>query len=113
MQQKRNKKNHKIIQGHTNKNSVQKAIQNIMKQHPQTDKHNKSGIYQMKCLECSVKYIGQTGRAFHTRFKEHIQAIRNNNSNSGYSNHILNTRYKYGTTTDTMDIIRTHSKGKH
>jgi hypothetical protein len=26
---------------------------------------------------------------------EHIQVIRNNNSNSGYSNHILNTGYAY------------------
>jgi hypothetical protein len=67
----------------------------------------------MKCLDCPLKYIGQTGRIFHTRYKEHIHAIRNNNSNSGYSNHILNTGHKYGTITDTMDIIRTHRKGKH
>jgi hypothetical protein len=26
---------------------------------------------------------------------------------------ILNTGHKYGTITDTMDIIRTHRKGKH
>jgi hypothetical protein len=67
----------------------------------------------MKCLDCPLKYIGQTGRTFHTRYKEHIHAVRNNNSNSGYSNHILNTGHKYGKTTDTMDIIRTHRKGKH
>jgi hypothetical protein len=45
----------------------------------------------MKCQDCPLKYIGQSGRTFHTRYKEHIQAIKNNNSNSGYSNHILNT----------------------
>jgi hypothetical protein len=44
--------------------------------------------------------------------KDHLQAIRNNNSNSGYSNHILNTGHKYGTMADTMNIIRTHRKGK-
>jgi hypothetical protein len=53
------------------------------------------------------------GQNFPHRYKEHIQAIRNNNSNSGYSNVILNTGHKYGTITDTMDIIRTHRKGKH
>jgi hypothetical protein len=39
--------------------------------------------------------------------------MRNSNSNAGYSNHILNTGHKYGTITDTMDIVRTHRKGKH
>jgi hypothetical protein len=37
----------------------------------------------MKSIDCPLKYIGQTGRAFHTRYKDHIEAIRNNNSNSG------------------------------
>jgi hypothetical protein len=50
--------------------------------------------------------IGQTGRAFHTRYKEHIQAIRSNNGNSGYSN-ILNMGHTYGNITDTMDVIKT------
>jgi hypothetical protein len=59
-------------------------------------------------LDCPLKYIGQTGR-----YKEHMQAIRNNNSNSGYSNHILNAGHNYGTITNTTDIIRTHRKGKH
>jgi glycerol-3-phosphate acyltransferase PlsY len=67
----------------------------------------------MKCLDCPLEYIGQTSRAFHTRYKEHIQAIRNSNSNSGYSNHILNTGHKYGATTDIMDIVKTHRKGKN
>jgi hypothetical protein len=74
------------------------------KQHTQSEKYN-SGIYQLKCLDCQLKYIGQTGRAFHTRCKEHILAIKNNDGNSGYSNHILNTGHKYGPITDTMDIV--------
>jgi hypothetical protein len=60
----------------------------------------------MKCLECPLKYIGQTDRTFHTRYKERVKAIRNNNSNSEYSNHILNTGHKYGSITDAVDIIR-------
>jgi hypothetical protein len=47
---------------------------------------------------------------FNTRYKE---AIRNNHSNTGYSNHILNTGHKYGTIVDTVDVIRTGKKGKH
>jgi hypothetical protein len=64
-----------------------------------------SGIYQTKCLDSPLKYIDQSGRTFSIRFKEHIYTIRNN-SNSGYSNHILNTGHAYGTITDTMDIVK-------
>jgi hypothetical protein len=46
--------------------------------------YSKSGIYQITCLDCPLKYIGQTGRIFHTSYKEYIQEIRNNNSVSGY-----------------------------
>jgi hypothetical protein len=66
-----------------------------------------------KCLYCPLKYSGQTGRTFNIRYKEHIQAIRNNNSNSVYSNHILNTGHTYGTIADTMDILRMGRKGRH
>jgi hypothetical protein len=67
----------------------------------------------MKCLDCPQKYIRQTSRTFHTRYQEHIQAVRNNNSNSGYPSHISNTGHTYGTITDTVDIIRKHKRGKH
>jgi hypothetical protein len=51
-------------------------------------------------MDCPIKYVGQTGRTFNTRYKEHIHDIRSNNSHSGYSNHILNTGHAYGTITD-------------
>jgi hypothetical protein len=67
----------------------------------------------MKCLDCPLKYIGQTGRIFNTKYKEHMHDIRSNISNSGYSNHILNTGHTYGTITDTMVIITTGRNGKY
>jgi hypothetical protein len=39
-------------------------INNILKHHLQADKYNSSSIYQMKCLGCPLKYVGQTGRMF-------------------------------------------------
>jgi hypothetical protein len=92
---------------------TQNTIQNIPKPNTQVDKCRKGGIYQMKCLDCPLKYIGQTGRTFDIRYKEHIHAIRKNNGNSGYSNHILDTGHTYGTMTDTMDIIKTGRQGRH
>jgi hypothetical protein len=82
--------------------------ENTMQNHLQprkheTDKHNKSGIYQMKCKGCQQRYIGQTGINFKTRYKEHIQAMRSNKPNSRYSQHILDTQHTYGTMEDTMN----------
>jgi hypothetical protein len=57
-----------------------------------------------------IKIYGQTGRTFNARYIEQIHAIRINNSNSGYSNHVLITEHTYGTITDTMDAIRTGRK---
>jgi hypothetical protein len=82
-------------------------IQNLIKLYLQTDKYEKSGIYQMP-----TKYIGQMGQTFQTRYREHTQAIRNNYGNSGYSSHILNTGHTYGSITDTMKVVKVE-KGKH
>jgi hypothetical protein len=67
----------------------------------------------MKCMDCPLKYVGQTGRTFNTRYKEHKHDIRTNNSNTLYANHILNTGHSYGTITDTMEIMKTESKGRY
>jgi hypothetical protein len=67
----------------------------------------------MKFLDCPLKYVGQMGRTFNTKYKEHIHTIRSNNANSGYSDHILSTGHTYGTITDTMDVIRRRRKGRH
>jgi hypothetical protein len=45
----------------------------------------------MNCKDCPMKYTGQTGRTFSTRYKKHIHDIRSNNSRSRHLNHILNT----------------------
>lgn len=62
-------------------------------------------------MERPLKYTGQTGQTFYTRYEEHIQVIRNSNSNSGYSNHILSTGDIYGCITDTMKIAKTEKNG--
>jgi hypothetical protein len=58
----------------------------------------------MECMDCPLKYIGQTGRTFNSKYKEHIHDIRTNNSNTGYT---------YGTITDTMEIMKTERKGRY
>jgi hypothetical protein len=88
------------------------TAQNIVKPHPQIDKYGRNGVYRMKCMDCPQKCVQQTGRTFYTRYKEHIQVIRNN-INSGYWNHILSTGHTYGNITDTVEIGEVERKGKH
>jgi hypothetical protein len=55
---------------------TQNTIQNILRPQPQIDKYNRSEIYQMKCLDFPMEYVGQTGRTFNIRYKEHIYDIK-------------------------------------
>jgi hypothetical protein len=74
-----NQTDHQTIKKHTHQNSLQNTEQDtkLTKQHTKTEKYANSDIYQLKCLNCPLTYIGQTGRAFHTRYKEHKLAIKN------------------------------------
>jgi hypothetical protein len=61
-------------------------------------------------LGLPTRILRTTGSAFRTRYKEHIQTIRNNNSSSGYSTDILNTGYRYRTITGNIVIIRNRKR---
>jgi hypothetical protein len=52
------------------------TIQNVLSSQPQINQYNKCGIYQLRCKDYSMKYVGQTGRTFNTRYKEHIYNIK-------------------------------------
>jgi hypothetical protein len=84
-----------------------------LKPQPQIDKYSRSGICQLKFIDCPQQYVGQTVRIFNTRYKEHIHDIKGNNSNTGYSNHVLNNGHTYGIITDTMEIITTGRKVRY
>lgn len=57
---------------------------------PITDPLQNSGVYKLSCATCRAYYIGQTGRAFSVRCKEHF--LRKNGScppNSSFADHLL------------------------
>jgi hypothetical protein len=60
----------------------------------------------MKCLDCSLKYIGQTGRAFNNRYKEHIKKL----GKIIVIQDTQTTGHKYGIITNAKAIMRTHRK---
>jgi hypothetical protein len=107
IQQKRNKENNKTLHRCKHKNCIPNKIHNTKYiKAPYTDKYEKSGVYQMQCTSCPLKYIGQMGRSFNIRYREHLQDIKNINGNSVYSNHILNTDHSKGSITDIMKAIK-------
>jgi len=67
---------------------------------------NPCGIYEIKCNTCGMNYVGRSGRTVTTRHKEHIRYIKNNNPASAYAVHILNNRHEYGTTENTLQLIK-------
>jgi hypothetical protein len=75
-----------------------------MKEKP-TDVYNLSGVYQMLCKECPLKYVGQTGRTFRIRYNEHIREIKTNGKSSKFAQYILYTTHNYDTIDKTMKIL--------
>jgi len=96
---------------HYNLNIAFRATNTIQQQLSEkpTNK-NSSGIYKLKCNICNNVYVGQSGRSINVRHKEHIRYIRTNNPLSAYALHILQNRYEYGTTADTLQLLKTCQK---
>ena len=44
-------------------------------------------VYKIPCTNCSWSYIGETGRAFNTRKKEHLRNTKTKAKGSRITNH--------------------------
>ena len=44
-------------------------------------------VYKIDCADCSWSYIGETGRTFNTRRKEHKRNVQHNKIGSNIANH--------------------------
>jgi uncharacterized protein (DUF1499 family) len=74
--------------------------------------HSDVGVYQLQCTECPHRYIGQTGQAFKTRYKEHIKDIKNNGQCSKFVQHIMETGHECNTIEKTTKILHIEKKSK-
>jgi hypothetical protein len=101
----------------TNIKTAFKTINNLKKHlfpnQVTTDKYEKPGVYKLKCMDCTRQYIGQTGRSFKTKYKEHIRHIHNKRETSGYVQHILEAEHAFGKMSDIMEVIKIERKGSH
>ena len=53
------------------------------------NKFDKNEVYQLTCPTCLKKYIGQTDRPFHVRFREHYRDYKYANNKSKFAQHVL------------------------
>jgi hypothetical protein len=51
--------------------------------------------------------MGQTSRDLHTRYKEHIMYVKNNDTKSAYAQHILDNQHEFGQVQNAMKLIHT------
>ena len=86
-------------------NSLGKYIKNAKSK---SEKTNKSGIYKLTCKDCPKIYIGQTGRSFGKRIKEHYSNFVNNKNSSNYANHLLESNHTFN---PNFDILHIADKG--
>lgn len=63
----------------------------------------------MICGSCGKIYIGQTGRAFWKRIKEHLDKFRLKSVGSNYASHLIDEGHSLN---DKFEILHVCTKGK-
>jgi len=71
-----------------------------------------SGVYQLTCPECKMKYTGQTGRPFRVRIQEHVRDFKCNNNRSKFAQHLIDNKHAIGNMEDIMEVVHMTKKGK-
>jgi len=70
-------------------------------------------MYKLTCPDCNRAYIGQTGRKFATRFKEHEKAFKSHSHTSSFAKHLDEEAHSFGHMHDIMQILHYRRKGAH
>jgi hypothetical protein len=95
-------KNTRLKVAYTTNNNLGKLL-NTQKA-GKLNKFEKNGVYQLECPTCQKKYIGQTGRLFHTRFREHYRDYKYANNKSKFAQHVTEEGHAFGPMENIMNI---------
>lgn len=87
-------------------NSLGKYIKNNK---DTTKLESKSGVYKLSCGNCEKAYIGQTGRSFKDRIKEHKKCFDNNSTTSSYAEHLILNNHNFD---ENYKVLHIENKGK-
>jgi hypothetical protein len=93
-------------------NTIEKRLTpKLCNSYPQ-QQFEKSGVYSLTCLDCQKKYVGQTARSFHTRYKEHSQEFKFNIRKSSFAAHVLDNNHSMGPIYEIMEVLYTTKIGR-
>jgi hypothetical protein len=68
-----------------------------------------SGVYQLSCPDCHMKYVGQTGSI---RFAEHFRDYKYNTNKSKFAQHLSDNKHSIGPIEAIMKVLYRTNKGK-
>jgi predicted GIY-YIG superfamily endonuclease len=72
----------------------------------------KSGVYMLSCGDCDKVYLGETGRQFFQRFREHKRGEGEVTTNSLYARHFLEEGHKFIDPFESYKIIKIVNKDR-
>ena len=75
-------------------------------------KYENSGIYELTCPTCSMKYTSQTGRPFRVQFQEHFRDFKYSKGKSRFAAHFLENKHSIGPMDNIMETLHTTGKGR-
>ena len=84
----------------------------ITERKKEDDPYRGSGVYRLRCDDCDSLYIGQTGREFKTRYKEHMRALTHPDRESKFADHLIEFDHSYTGMEENMTILKSCKKGK-
>lgn len=74
------------------------------------DKFKKTGVYKLSCPDCNAFYVGQTGRSFEIRYKDHCRSFRLQKTDSTFANHSIESNHRFPDL-NSLDILHVVDKG--
>lgn len=76
------------------------------------NKYDSTGIYKIKCSDCSKYYVGQTGRSFKTRAAEHLPKPKLDKQRSSYAQHLIDYNHNYHGIENNLEILNKCPKSR-
>lgn len=94
------------------KNNIKQFLHNKKEKHNHSEnKFEGTGVYKLNCSSCPKFYIGQTGRSFKTRYKEHLPKNQNYNQ-STFAEHLIQEDHSFSSIHQDLEIIHLAPKSK-
>lgn len=70
-------------------------ISKFLRMKQPTPVEQNTGIYKISCSDCNSFYLGQTGRPFLKRFKEHLPKNNIEKTHSNFARHLMMSNHNY------------------